>query len=81
MSNTPQNTGDSDDLEALFDSIVMASQSTEPAAEAKSATAVQMDAVNETSGEACSERVFSSLGHMTRKLHDTLRELGYDTED
>lgn len=82
MSNTPQNTGDSDDLEALFDSIVMASQSTEPVAEAKSqetsSTDIQMPAVSDSSGDACSEKVFSSLGHMTRKLHDTLRELGYD---
>ena len=47
MSNTPQNNGDSDDLEALFDSIVMASsQSTEPAADEKPqdspATVIQM---------------------------------------
>ena len=81
MSNTPQNNGDSDDMEALFDSIVMASsQSTEAAADEKpqkpSATVTQTTAV---SGEDhSSDKVFSSLGHMTRRLHDTLRELGYD---
>lgn len=82
MSNTPQNNGDSDDLEALFDSIVMASQSTEPTAQAKpqesSATETHAAEAGDISGEACSEKVFSSIGHMTRKLHDTLRELGYD---
>jgi chemotaxis protein CheZ len=82
VSNTPQNNGDSDDLEALFDSIVMASQNEEPAAEAKpqehSETEAPVTEASNVSGEACSDKVFSSLGHMTRKLHDTLRELGYD---
>lgn len=82
MSNTPQNNGDSDDLEALFDSIVMASQSTEPDAEAKSqespATVPPSVVTSDDSGEVRGDKVFSSLGHMTRKLHDTLRELGYD---
>lgn len=82
MSNTPQNSGDSDDLEALFDSIVMASQSVEPATQAKpvesTATEIPAPSARDESGEACSEKMFSSLGHMTRKLHDTLRELGYD---
>jgi chemotaxis protein CheZ len=81
VSNTPQNNGDSDDLEALFDSIVMASsQSTEPAADDKPqdspATVTQTTEVSDE-GHG-SDKVFSSLGHMTRKLHDTLRELGYD---
>lgn len=79
--------GDSEDLEALFDSIVMASQETavEPAAatalpeetaaqEGGSATELSAD----TGSESCNEKVFSSIGHMTRNLHDTLRELGYD---
>lgn len=82
MSNTPQDNGDSDDLEALFDSIVMANQSTEPAPEVKPeeivATTSATAASSNEDGEANSEKVFSSLGHMTRKLHDTLRELGYD---
>lgn len=82
MSNTPQNNGDSDDLEALFDSIVMAGQSTEPVVEAipqeMPAADTQTETISDSSGEACSDKVFSSLGHMTRKLHDTLRELGYD---
>lgn len=82
MSNATQDNGDSDDLEALFDSIVMANQNTEPAAEAKQKetceTVEHAPTASDGTGEACSEKVFSSLGHMTRKLHDTLRELGYD---
>lgn len=79
--------GDSEDLEALFDSIVMASQESavEPAAEtapaaAQSGTMAQAAAgmSMETETGSCNEKVFSSLGHMTRNLHDTLRELGYD---
>ncbi len=82
MSNTPQNNGDSDDLEALFDSIVMASQNTEPPAEAKpqesSATDAGTATIVDSGEEPSGDKVFSSLGQMTRKLHDTLRELGYD---
>jgi chemotaxis protein CheZ len=74
-------TGDSDDLEALFDSIVMANTAAppqpepapEPAAEAAASTAV------ETSGSGgMNEPYYTQIGHLTRKLHDSLRELGYD---
>ena len=77
MSNVTSGSGDSDDLEALFDSIVMAS-STQPAApEPKQDTAVPATAV-ELATEPVDESLFSQIGHLTRKLHDTLRELGYD---
>ena len=58
-------TGDSDDLQALFDSVAgQVAGSTQPAAAA---------------GEASQgDNVFQRLGHMTRELHDTLRQLGYD---
>ncbi|PWB55356.1 MAG: protein phosphatase CheZ [Nitrosomonadales bacterium] len=61
----------------------MASQNAEPVAEttpqeSSSAAVAPASVVSGDSGEACSEKVFSSIGHMTRKLHDTLRELGYD---
>ncbi|MEN6586420.1 MAG: protein phosphatase CheZ, partial [Sulfuricella sp.] len=78
MSNTSQDQGDSEDLEALFDSIVMANQEVAaPAVEAapESADVATTSAAGEESG---SSSVFSSLGHMTRNLHNTLRELGYD---
>lgn len=74
MSNT-QISGDSDDLEALFDSIVSAGTDEKPAAtEEKNVTA---DASAET-GDDSDGKVFSQIGHLTRKLHDTLHELGYD---
>lgn len=62
---------DSADLEALFDSIVSANHEEDggtPAAAAKPAA----------TGEGDSNAVFNKIGHMTRELHDTLRELGVD---
>ncbi len=78
--------GDSPDLEALFDSIASSAapapkQAHDDTPELESlfdsiASAVtHEDAGNE--GE-CPERVFSKLGQMTRGLHNLLRELGYD---
>lgn len=90
MSNATLESGDSDELEALFDSIVQANQGSaapaaaQPAAE-PTAPAVAAMAAGET-GIAISaddlpepaSSMFSKIGHLTRKLHDTLRELGYD---
>ena len=90
MSNATLESGDSDELEALFDSIVQANQGSaapaaaQPVAEAI-APAVAAMAAGET-GIAISaddlpepaSSMFSKIGHLTRKLHDTLRELGYD---
>jgi len=61
--------GDSDDLQALFDSVsAQVGESDAPVKEQA-----------RTPGEASeSGSVFSSLGQMTRELHDTLRELGHD---
>ncbi len=64
------NSGDSDDLQALFDSVAAESQMLE----------------SEQPGEAqqtvdawpTQEQVFDRLGRMTRNLHNTLSELGYD---
>jgi chemotaxis protein CheZ len=85
--------GDSPDLEALFDSIAFVQPPDPPKAEAKPAQdsdtpelenlfdsiaqAVSQGEGDETEG-ACPERVFSQLGQMTRGLHNLLRELGYD---
>ncbi len=57
------NLGDSDDLQALFDSVAE-NFSPEP----------PPSAMPEHSCDA----VFTRIGHMTRELHDTMRELGYD---
>lgn len=61
-------TQDSDELQALFDSIVSANQETknlEPQSSAISHQSRDRDMINK-------------IGHMARTLHDTLRELGYD---
>ena len=75
MSNATSGAGDSDELEALFDSIVMANTSSQ--------TETVIEEMPRESGPAAGqnaddESVFSQIGHLTRKLHDTLRELGYD---
>ncbi len=67
-------TQDSDDLEALFDSIVAAN-----AEEIKLASAPQMNKV-QASNEADSGKVINQIGQMARTLHDTLRELGLNKE-
>ena len=58
--------GDNADLQALFDSV--ASQQ-EPAAASSAAEPV---------GAGGSDEVFQRIGHMTRDLHNSLRELGFD---
>lgn len=64
MTNAAQ---DSEELEALFDSIVTASN--EETAPPK--TTAEADKV-------AADKVINQIGHMTRTLHDALRELGYD---
>lgn len=66
VSPSASGSGDDDELQALFDSVADEYCSPEVAA---------VDG-----GEAIqnSEKVFNRIGVMTRQLHDTLRELGYD---
>ncbi len=83
--------GDSPDLEALFDSIASSQAIEQEKVSPKAAhsdtpeleslfdsisSAVLREDV-EAEGD-CSVRVFSQLGQMTRGLHNLLRELGYD---
>jgi len=76
--------GDTDDLEALFDSIVAANTDTpapaapEPVAEA--APAATGDATDAECAPCAgmNEPYYSQIGHLTRKLHDTLHDLGLD---
>ncbi len=56
--------GDSDDLQALFDSVVQEKQP------------VPEPAIAE--GGDAQEVVFNRIGHLARKMHDSLRELGVD---
>lgn len=70
-----ENAGDSADLEALFDSV--ATQYHEEAPHSHDHEAPAAPKADEVPGHSC-DVVFNRLGHMTRQLHDTLRELGYD---
>lgn len=60
---------DSDELEALFDSIIRENAARDHAAAPKT----QVDAKEDASGD-----VMGRIGRITRTLHDSLRELGYD---
>jgi chemotaxis protein CheZ len=68
--------GDSDELEALFDSIVRANAQAEAAAAAPAPReeAPTPAAAGEAGG--LNEPYYSQIGHLTRKLHDTLQQLG-----
>lgn len=57
--------GDDDELQALFDSV------------AGEYSAGDHAAAGDEPGHSC-DKVFNRIGVMTRQLHDTLRELGYD---
>jgi chemotaxis protein CheZ len=59
--------GDSADLEALFDEVA-----------AGSGTSGASSHAHAGSSEDRQEKVFHRVGQMTRLLHDTIRELGYD---
>lgn len=67
-------TQDSDDLEALFDSIIAAN-----ANEGKPATVTAANS-SAAAGEGDPAKVINQIGHMARALHDTLRELGLNKE-
>lgn len=65
----PDPSGDSDDLQALFDSVA------EHVTETPAATT---SSDSEVGDAATQEVVFNRIGHLVRKLHDSMRELGYD---
>jgi chemotaxis protein CheZ len=60
--------GDSDDLQSLFDSVA------EQVSAGPAAPAIAPGAAAAVTQEA----TYNRLGHMVRKLHDSMRELGYD---
>lgn len=66
--------GDSPELEALFDSISRQHQQEEDAAE-PTGTPAQAAA---TSAEPTPASMYEQIGQLTRKMHDALRDLGYD---
>jgi chemotaxis protein CheZ len=67
-------TQDSDELEALFDSIIAGSVN-----EGKPAQVVAANSP-EAAGDGDPTKVINQIGHMARALHDTLRELGLHKE-
>ena len=72
--------GDSDDLEALFDSIVSASDGGEEEIGVTTSPAAHRGLTQNGDESSPSESVVNKLGQMTRKFHDTLHELGYDKD-
>lgn len=84
--------GDSPELEALFDSIVSAGEPKPAPEPAKSGDTPDLESLFDSIAQAMtqegdggdgegggnSERVFAQLGQMTRGLHNLLRELGFD---
>jgi len=74
--------GDCEELEALFDSIVLGHQEEKPkekqpapAAKEPATSAPPVKAAKPAEGD---EGVHAHIGHLTRQLHNTLRELGYE---
>lgn len=65
MSKKAAANNDSDDLESLFDSIVSGNKNNSQEKPVEKTAAGDGD-------------VFNEIGHLTRALHDSLRELGYD---
>ncbi|WP_159878291.1 protein phosphatase CheZ [Aquitalea denitrificans] len=65
--------GDSPDLEALFDSI--ASQQKEAAEPQPAAETAVQSASTPQSGN---EEMYEQIGQITRKMHNALRDMGYD---
>lgn len=74
MSDNALNNGDSPDLEALFDSIVQSNSTDAGTPETESKPASESSMVMAEPAKS----MFSHIGQITRKLHDTLRELGLD---
>lgn len=69
-------TSDSAELEALFDSV--AGQAAPAGMLAPAADAAPPHGGNAPKEVPSGDNVFQRIGHMTRQLHDTLRQLGYD---
>ncbi|UTH72656.1 protein phosphatase CheZ [Chromobacterium sp. IIBBL 290-4] len=71
--------GDSPELEALFETIARQQQD-ESAAETTAAPAqtAESEPTAFNLGEATPSSMYEHIGQMTRKMHDALRDLGYD---
>lgn len=94
MMGTPANfseSGDSDDLQALFDSIATTAAPSLPVQPEPDAggdsddlqalfdtISAEISVDDSGAGGDQDAAVFNRLGHMARQLHDSLRELGFD---
>ena len=79
--SVPDDGTDSDDLQALFDAVAdefAATPADAPAAEA--AAPARAGEVPASGDDHNCDVVYKRLGQMTRKVHDALRELGYDQQ-
>ncbi|MBL8481293.1 MAG: protein phosphatase CheZ [Rhodocyclaceae bacterium] len=70
IERAPAEAADTADLQDLFDQTAAAYDEAHPDLPA--------DTPHAQEGHSC-ERVFNRVGHMARALHDTLRQLGYDS--
>lgn len=81
VASVVQNTGDSDELQALFDSVSSSSpeQQAQGSAPAESVNIKEaVAASSQMSSEERHQQAFERIGQLTRLLHDTIRQLGYD---
>ncbi len=82
------NAAELDDLEALFDQVAAETRAAQavPAPVTESVPATGAAPANESAHDICAvptvapgeDQIFHRVGHLTRTLHDALRELGYD---
>jgi chemotaxis protein CheZ len=79
MSQQVDSNADSSELEALFDSIAAASGNSEITSPEKTTDSLTTSSNGMHSAENCAaDKVISQVGKLTRTLHESLRELGYD---
>lgn len=79
VASVVQNTGDSDELQALFDSVAVGSSPASPGTPAEAVNIKEaVAASSQMSAEERQHQAFERIGQLTRLLHDTIRQLGYD---
>ena len=79
MSEDSTQAADSSELEDLFDSIALARPATAVPVAVTPVTRPDAEAPQTHDGDSCpANKVLNSVGLLTRQLHDTLAELGYD---
>lgn len=89
-SSSFSESGDCDELEELFESIASAPNLPPPSTAPLTSDSAELESLFESVAASAppepraldeglaQDKVFNRIGQMTRQLHDTLRELGYD---